>query len=110
LPEQLLLADFKVDKLASAPEKSLPWYLSKAKQGNIFLDLEAPIKDSIVEDWLNKHLITRVVSWIYLNDPSEFFMKVNLKEYFDGILFIEKTTRARPTKNALVKASNKEGF
>ena len=110
LPEQLLVGDFRVGKLGSAPETSLPWYLSQLKMDNLFLDLRVPVKDQLVTHWLNTPQIMRDVSWIYNNDPSALLKKVKLSDNYDGMFFIEKTTRARPTKNALVKASNKAGF
>ncbi len=110
MPEELVLAGFREDTLAAAPERSLPWYLSQAKQGDLFLNLRAPIKNAAVEGWWNTPQITRDIAWVYQDDPSQFFLKVNLKSYYDGILFIEKTTRARPTKNALELASKKVGF
>ena len=110
LPEQLLVGDFKVGKLGSAPERSLSWYLSQLKIENLFLDLRVPVKEPIISYWLNTPQIMRDVSWIYNNDPSVLLTKVKLLKSYDGIFFIERTTRARPTKNALVKASNKVGF
>ncbi len=110
VPEELVLADFRVDTLAPAPEKSLPWYLFHARQGDLFLNMRTPMTDNTVAQWWNTPQKTRDVAWIYQNDPAQFFLEVNLKQYYDGLLFIEETTRARPTRNALELASRKAGF
>ncbi len=104
-----ILANFREDTLDTSPQGSLPWYLSRAKLGDIFLNLRAPITNAAVEHWWNTPQVTRDVPWVY-DARSPFFLKVNLKSYYDGILFIEKTTRARPTPNALELASRRVGF
>lgn len=104
------MTDFREDKLAEAPERSLPWYLSRAKLGDLFLNLRTSITNPIVERWWQTPQLTRDVSWTYQGDPSQFFRKTNVKTHYDGILFIKKTSRARPTKNALKLASQGKGF
>lgn len=98
------------DTVITAPEKSLPWYLSRVKRGNLFLNLRVSEQNSIVEQWLTNPQIVRNIPWIHQEDASKNFEKVNVKSRYDGILFIDSTTSVRPTSNALEAASKKEKF
>jgi len=102
--------DLVKDTVPTAPEKSLPWYLTRANKGNLFLNLRVSRQDSIVEQWLINPQIVRKISWIHQEDASQNFEKVSIKSRYDGILFIDSTTSVRPTPNALEAASKREKF
>ncbi len=104
------VGDLSKDTVPPAPEKSLPWYLTRAKKGNFFLDLRVPEQNSVVEQWLTTPQIVRKIPWIHQDDESKNFEKINIKSRYDGILFIDQTTSVRPTPNALKAASKREKF
>lgn len=92
------------------PAQSLPWYLSHTKKGNFLLNLRTTVFNTMVEKWLNQPKEVHNVQW-FANETSKNFAEMkNLKSMYDGILFIENTTRTRPTKNALETAAKKVGF
>jgi erythromycin esterase-like protein len=112
---RLALADRSVgdlvkDTVQPAPEKTLPWYLSRAKRGNFFLSLRVSESNNLVKQWLSNPQIVRRIKWIHQEDPSKNYEKVNIKSRYDGIVFIENTTSVRPTPNALEAASKREKF
>lgn len=97
MPQTLALSNFIEVILPVAPKESLPFYFSQVKKGNLFLDLRAPVNDTTIENWLNTPQVVNDIQWVYQEDTARRYLKVNVKSYYDGILFIEKTTRARPT-------------
>ena len=76
----------------------------------MFIDLRSRINNPVVEKWWNTPQVINDIAWVSGNNPEEHYLKVNLRSYYDGILFFKKTTRARPTKNAMKLASQNLGF
>jgi erythromycin esterase len=110
LPDKRVMTDFKVGVFGPSPVGSLPDNLSKAKKGDYFLDLRRSLDDRIIEEFWKIPQIVHDVHWVYREIFSENLYEVNLQSSYDGILFIEKTSRARPTSNALKLASQGVGF
>ncbi len=85
-----------------ALEGSLAWYMRTATQGNGFqnylVDLRGAPRKGPVAEWLSSTLPMTMLPGAFSKDrkreDSQAF--IPLKEYFDGLLFVEETTRARP--------------
>ncbi len=99
--------DLKEVNIAPAPKGYLAYYLSQAKRGSLFWNLRDSINNSLVQKWVSQPQIMRYFGWFNDDSPVK---KVDLKRRYDGIIFIEKTTATRPTKNALATVSRKEGL
>jgi erythromycin esterase len=103
------LSSFTEIRLPSSPTGSLPWYLAQGQQGNFILNLRDPITNPVVERWWNSPQEIHDIGWIFREVSAPDLVKKKLHGHFDGLLFIEKTTRARPTKNAWQLASQGKG-
>jgi erythromycin esterase len=102
-------ADLKAGILPAAAKGSLAWYLSHAKLGQMILDLRNTPMNMVVERWLDSPQVVHHIGWAY-QEPSEVYSKVSIKEQYDGVVFIERTTATRPTVNALKTVSNRKGI
>ena len=108
-----VLGDLKVVTVPPAPVGSLPSYLSRTNIGDLILNLRAPVENPVVEQWLHSPQKVYWVGWVYPEESQDFILALAVKAVkreYDGILFINKTTATRPTKNALVTVSKREGF
>jgi erythromycin esterase len=84
--------------LPPAPEGSVGWYFSLPSIDEFIVDLRAAPKEGPLAQFLSTpHPMTSIgtrfnPSWT----PTQYMVPAVLKETFDGIIFIKKTTRARP--------------
>jgi len=87
-----------------AGEGSLNWYFAQPKIGNYIIDFRRTPKNEAVQQWLTK---PRGLGFLGgYNIPQDYkdwwaaggktFQWVTLSKEFDGMIFIERTTRARP--------------
>src|SRR5262245_11832725 len=85
-----------------AGEGSLNWYFARPKIGNYIIDFRHTPKDNIVQQWL---ITPRSLCWWGgYNVPSNYkevwaagnFVKSSLSQEYDSMIFIDRTTRARP--------------
>jgi erythromycin esterase len=87
--------------LGPSPEGSLGWYLSRAHGGNLVVDLHSA-PGGAVSEWLQTPISMRIIgagfSWKW--SEKEFTLPTKLKDEYDGLIFIEKTSRARPLAHA----------
>jgi erythromycin esterase-like protein len=104
-----LLGDLKEITLPPAPERSLPWYLSRANLGNLVLDLRASAGEPAIERWLQTPQIVHTANWV-CTDGFQFNVEMSIAREYDGIVFVERTTPTRPTANALKTAADREGL
>jgi len=106
--------ELKTDTIPSGPEQSLSWYLSQVDKSPLFVDFSSIHGNPTVAKWLEKPKEFTWAGWAYGSDkqhkPTPNHQDVSIKGYFDGVLFVERTTPARPTKNALERSTNKIGF
>ncbi|WPP52013.1 erythromycin esterase family protein [Catalinimonas niigatensis] len=110
LPDNML-GDLKEVTVPPAPEGSLPWYLSSTNVGNLILNLRAPVDNPVVEQWLHSPHKVYLASWANNGESQEDYIKeLEVKRFYDGILFIDRTTATRPTANALKTAARREGL
>jgi erythromycin esterase len=86
------LKEFTVN---AAPEGSVEWYLNSTGIKNFIVDLRNTPKTEVVEQWLNKRQRMRSIGLGFVSDASS-FLRINLQQTYDGLVFIESTTRARP--------------
>jgi erythromycin esterase len=82
-----------------ATEKTVEWYFARAGIGNYIVDFRSLPPDEKMSQWLRA---TRRMHWIgaiFSNEWTEaqWTQPFVLSRDFDGLIFIEKTTRARPT-------------
>lgn len=82
-----------------APAGSAEWYLAQTGIDKFVVDFRAGQANAAIQGWLTTPQPTRNgVGW-YFNPASEPFMfrqSATLNKLYDGLLFIENTTRARP--------------
>ncbi|GAB3570120.1 erythromycin esterase family protein [Spirosoma luteolum] len=76
---------------------SVDWYLTQTLQKMYVVDWRATPKNEDVINWLKLPCPMRSVGAIYsAGSDTSFFYPIILDQHFDGLLFINSTTRARP--------------
>lgn len=108
--DQLYLDEFKIIELPLTEGKNLPWYLTKAKKGNFFLDLRNPESSLTIKEWIETPQDMHTPGWITKNIADNKFLYPLSLNIFDGVIFFEQTTASHPTKNALKLVPKKEGL
>jgi len=91
------LKEFTVD---AAPEGSVEWYLNRTGIKNFIVDFGNTAQTEVIEQWLTKRQRMRSIGLGFVSDASS-FLRVNLQQTFDGLVFIETTTRARPNPTGI---------
>jgi erythromycin esterase len=92
-----------------ASEGTAAWYLKTATQGKGFQDYVINLRDApktgLVAEWLSRPLGMTVLGGGFSKDRTreEAQAHISLKDYFDGLLFVEETTRARPNADSTDK-------
>jgi erythromycin esterase len=86
------LREFTVN---AAPEGSVEWYLNRTGIKDFIVDFRNTAKTEVVEQWLGKRQRMRSIGLGFVSDASS-YLRVNLQQSYDGLVFIETTTRARP--------------
>jgi erythromycin esterase-like protein len=81
--------------VAAAPSDSLDARLASTGIPIFALDLRRAPVHGPVADWLDRASKTRSIGAVY-SEAAPYFLEMKPREWFDGILFIEKTTAARP--------------
>jgi erythromycin esterase len=83
--------------LPPAPEGSADWHLARTGIGIFFVNLRSPVKDAVVNTWLDGAHGMRSIGSVFsaASDPNS-VAPTNLRKSFDGIFFVNTTTRARP--------------
>ncbi|WP_373517880.1 erythromycin esterase family protein [Pricia sp.] len=98
----------KSDTIHPVP-KSLGWYLRRTGKKSLFLNLRSIASNSVVEKWLETPIRFNNGHWVYRGPVKNFDTK-NIKDFYDGILYIERSTPVHPTKNALERSAGRIGF
>lgn len=82
-----------------AREDSVEWYFAQTKIENFLVDFRATTKNESSSEWLAKPHPTRSIGAYFDNnsDRASYYMGVPSQE-FDGMVFINTTTRARPSQ------------
>jgi erythromycin esterase len=84
--------------LGTAPPGSGDWYFAQPGIANYIIDFRSAPKVGKVAEWLASTLPMRSIGSGFSTDwpQRNFTAQTVLKNYYDGIIFIAKTTRARP--------------
>ena len=90
------LKEFTVE---AAPEGSVEWYLNRTGIKNFIIDFRNTAKPEPIEQWLTKPHRMRSIGLGFYGDSS--FLRVNLQQVFDGLVFIETSTRAHPNPTGI---------
>jgi len=81
-----------------APEESVEWYLAKPGIDNFIIDLRSAPEDGIVRKWLASAHPMRFIGAGFSPKfgDKQYMVPIVLNDHFDGIVFFERTSRARP--------------
>lgn len=93
------LGGFGVVHVPGALPESLPWYLARAGKATCFLDLRHGPAPSSVETWLTSSVQAHAMGWVY-RDPPHLYSNVRVGEYYDGVIFLRRTSATHPTRSA----------
>jgi erythromycin esterase len=98
--QYMALQEFTV---GPAPEGSVDWYFAQPRIGNYIVNFREAPKTGTVADWLKAPLPMRFIGAGFMKDaPATMYMTpVILRDHFDGLVFVEKTTRARPNPTGI---------
>jgi erythromycin esterase len=86
------MAEFR---LGPAPEGSVEWYLAQPQLGDYLVDLRGAPMEGPVARWLMDSRELRVIGGSYSFDARDAVERRRVGNLFDGILFVQSTTRAR---------------
>ena len=86
------LKEFTVN---AAPEGSVEWYLNRTGIKNFIIDFRNTAKTEVIEQWLSQSRRMRSIGLGFFGERNS-FLRINLQQTYDGLVFIETTTRARP--------------
>jgi erythromycin esterase len=100
LPANVTMGALKEFTVRAAPEGSIEWYLNGAGIRNFIIDFRNTAKTEVIEQWLTKPRRMRSIGLGFVSDTNS-FLRVNLQQTFDGLVFIETTTRARPNPTGM---------
>ena len=93
-PAKRMLMAFTVKP---APEGSADWHLTQTGLKSFIVDFRSTAKSPDLTSWLTAPQLTRSIGSVYAPSAEQnFFQPVTLNQRFDGLLFIDSTTRARP--------------
>ncbi|MGH9940556.1 MAG: erythromycin esterase family protein [Blastocatellia bacterium] len=89
--------------LGPAPAGTGDWYFARPGIANYVVDFRSAPTDGKVAQWLASTLPVRSIGSGFSTDAPErnFTMQTVLKNHYDGMIFISKTTRARPNPTGM---------
>jgi len=89
----------QVFRLGPAPERTIDWYFARAGIGNYVVDFRGFAEDHTAAQWLQTPYRMHWVGAIFSDKwgESQWTQPTLLGRDFDGLIFIENTTPARPT-------------
>lgn len=80
-----------------APDGSLDGMLAAAGLQVAAIDLRGLPKDGPIAEWFGERHVTRSVGYYYTEQsPDKYFWNRLITQFYDALLFVEKTTSARP--------------
>jgi erythromycin esterase len=100
--------DLKADTLLPQ-QQSLGWHLAQTGKKILFINLRKPAPNPVVAKWLQTPIRFNEGHW-GSRSAKENIDTGKIKELYDGILFIERSTPAHPTKNAMERSASRIGF
>ena len=100
LTPNVTIGALKEFTVSAAPEGSVEWTLNRAGIANFIVDLRHTTKPEAVEQWIATPRPMRSIG-LGFSRFENVFSRVNLKQTYDGLVFIETSTRARPNPTGL---------
>ena len=92
-----------------APAGSVDWFLARTGLKTFLVDFRQTARSADNQTWLTTPYLMRSVGSIYQpNAELNFFHPVIIDSRFDGLLFIDTTTRARPNPSVRNVAGRQE--
>jgi erythromycin esterase len=80
-----------------APADSVDWFLAQTGQKSFIVDFRTRRKNADLDEWLLAPRSMRSIGSIYAPGAEQnYFSSISVSKEFDGLFFIETTTRARP--------------
>jgi len=80
-----------------APDDSIDWYLAQTGPKSLIVDFRSLRKNAEIDEWLTTPRPMRSVGAVYaLSFEPNSFSPITISKEFDGLFFIDTTTRARP--------------
>jgi erythromycin esterase len=95
MAKDVTIGALKEFSVGPAVEGSIEWYLNRTGIRNFIVDLRNTAKPEAIEQWLGTPRRMRSIGLGFYGDAQS-YVRVNLPQTFDGLAFIETTTRARP--------------
>jgi erythromycin esterase len=81
-----------------APDGWVEWYLAQTDVKSFIIDFRSPRKSAGISEWLSApHMMRSIGSTYGPGFERDSFGTFTLGKEFDGLFFIDTTTRARPT-------------
>jgi erythromycin esterase len=100
--------DLKIDTLYSTLN-SINWYLAQVGDPYLFVDLRQASANPVVSKWFETPSRFAGGNWMHRSTNKNSESKT-LKGLYDGVLFIQKSTPSRPTRNAVERSKARMGF
>jgi len=100
------LGDFQI-KTQRATDGMLEWFLARTGLPCFFLDLRTPSGKRMVDAWMRTPREAFFGSWGA--DPTT-NDTLKVRDWYDGLLFVNESTPTHPTSNARKIVARKEGF
>jgi erythromycin esterase len=88
--------------LGDAPAGSVEWYLAQTKQKLFLVDFRTTLKNPGVKEWLTEERPMRLIGTFFeVNGENARMAPTIVGKQYDGLFFINTTTRARPNKSVI---------
>ena len=84
--------------IGPAQKGSVEWFLNKPEIGNFIIDFRSAPKEEKIANWLSSNHLSYNIGggFSYTWNEQYYIVPTVLEDHFDGVVFFEKTTRARP--------------
>jgi len=93
-PAHRMLMSFTVNPAAA---DSIDWYLAQAGPKNLMVDFRSRHKNAELDEWLAAPRPMRSVGSVYAPGfEQNYFSRITVSKEFDGLFFIDTSTRAHP--------------
>lgn len=92
------LAEFSI---GDAREGSVEWYFTRTNLKAFLIDYRLSSKDRTVNEWLDTYRHLRSIGLGYTREWKDRSFKIDLRRTYDGMVFIETTTRAMPNPTGM---------
>jgi erythromycin esterase len=100
MAKDVTIGALKEFSVGAAAAGSIEWYLNRTGIKNFIVDLRNTTKPDTIQQWLSTPRRMRSIGLGFYGDTQS-YVRVNLPQTFDGLAFIETTTRARPNPTGI---------